>query len=247
MPVPEFELYFVRGVMGWAVYVLTSALAIPLLSFFSSPVVPVVDCVPQNEGGGGVVDNVNTVLGRGCLCPPGEVPKPGRYSAGSLRLSRSLDSANGFLRDRTIGKRAVLLVMANRGNSGLVDNLLCSLTAVGIKHYVLFASDPESYRYYHIRGYSGAFYDSTVFKHALPPEALEIQDGPEKASAWADLLRARLGAVAYVLNKGFNVLFTDADVVFNRDVTRELEGLSRKVDAVFMWDGPTSGKQYPAW
>jgi len=176
---------------------------------------------------------------------------PGAHA--DLNTEPSAEEAREFLQSHSLpeqqGQRrpAVLLVMANKGNRILVDNLLCSLKAVGIASYVLFAADRQSYRFFRSHGYSGAFYDSSVFPHELSPEAMEIQGGASQAQAWADLLRSRVSTVKYVVDKGFDVLFVDADVSFNRDVVLELQLLTEHVDAVFMWDGPTSGRQYPAW
>eukprot|EP00192_Tetraselmis_astigmatica_P006209 CAMPEP_0117652104 /NCGR_PEP_ID=MMETSP0804-20121206/2450_1 /TAXON_ID=1074897 /ORGANISM="Tetraselmis astigmatica, Strain CCMP880" /LENGTH=448 /DNA_ID=CAMNT_0005458131 /DNA_START=203 /DNA_END=1550 /DNA_ORIENTATION=+ len=202
-------------------------------------------------------------LGPGCLCGEdglvgeGLAEKqqghsgPGAHA--DLNTEPSAEEAREFLQSHSLpeqqGQRrpAVLLVMANKGNRILVDNLLCSLKAVGIASYVLFAADRQSYRFFRSHGYSGAFYDSSVFPHELSPEAMEIQGGASQAQAWADLLRSRVSTVKYVVDKGFDVLFVDADVSFNRDVVLELQLLTEHVDAVFMWDGPTSGRQYPAW
>lgn len=66
------------------------------------------------------------------------------------------DETRNFLHNRALGsaiRPVVLLVMANKGNRDLVDNLLCSLHAVGIERYVLFASDEESFNFYKIHGY----------------------------------------------------------------------------------------------
>lgn len=95
--------------------------------------------------------------------------------------------------------------------------------------------------------HSGAFFDPAVFGgNVLPAEALEITAGKQQAQAWAALLRARVATVHYVLQRDLDVLFVDADVVFNRDVVPELQAATESLDALFMWDGPTSGRQYPA-
>ena len=150
----------------------------------------------------------------------------------------SPEEALSFLQSRAVtgntGRKAVVLVMANWGNRNLVDNLLCSLHAASIDKYLLFASDPQSFRLFRQHGYSGAFYDPSVFQVDLPSHALEISTGAKAVGAWSALLRARVNTVRYVLDAGLDVLFTDADVVFHRNVVPELQEATEAKDALFM-------------
>ena len=181
------------------------------------------------------------LLGKGCICPEPREADDGKPDLRSLYIhttTPSPEEALSFLRSRAVtgstGRKAVVLVMANWGNRNLVDNLLCSSHDASIAKYPLFASDPESFRLFRQHGSSGAFYNPSVFQADLPPQALEISTGAKDLGAWSALLRARVNAVRYALDAGLDVLFTDADVVFHRNVIPELQKVTEAKDALFM-------------
>eukprot|EP00951_Prasinocladus_malaysianus_P008672 scaffold63090_cov37-Prasinocladus_malaysianus.AAC.1 len=165
-------------------------------------------------------DPIPGQLGAGCICQEGtgrSPEAPASTPAVQVGPRPTREEAARFLDSRAVmNGRTQLVVMANRGNQDLVDNLLCSLRATAVNKYLLFASDAESFQFFRDRGYSGAFFDPSVLPTRISPNAVEIQQGPEQAQAWAALLRARVNVVRYILGFGHDVLFTDADVVFSQ-------------------------------
>uniref|UniRef100_A0A061RCR6 Glycosyl transferase family gt77 hemi-cellulose cell wall biosynthesis n=1 Tax=Tetraselmis sp. GSL018 TaxID=582737 RepID=A0A061RCR6_9CHLO len=193
-----------------------------------------------------------TELGRGCICSPRTpaVETAQGHFVQEANSSRIEEDFNLFLAKQSIpsahGQPTVVVVVANKGHAELVNNLICSLNSTGITKYVLFASDSESYKFYRSTGYVGVWYEPTLFAEDTPADAIDFSKGKEHLRRWTTFNRQRAKVARYVVERGYDILFTDADVVFHRNVVPELQYKSRFVSALFLWDGPTSGRESPA-
>jgi len=182
------------------------------------------------------------VLGPGCLCSE---PLVSRRASLRADLHDERSEGRAFFERHAMGSTLVVM-MCNGAQTQFVDNLVCSLRQNEIDRFVIFATGPEAYRAFKARGYP-VYYNPDVVGEDLPENSVGAAGGAVEGKLWRRLLRARLDVALFVLNMGMNIMFLDTDVVVETNVLPEMESLARGVDGVFLWDGPTSGRRYPAF
>ena len=105
--------------------------------------------------------------------------------------------------------KTIILIPANLGYIQFALNLVCSLRRLKIRHYALLAMDNEVLREFQ--------------KRRLPVYVdPDLPFVTSKSAQWAEanfhkLVCTKLVPVINLLKLGYNVLFTDADIVWRRD------------------------------
>eukprot|EP00993_Chasmostoma_nieuportense_P001995 NODE_2828_length_1083_cov_22.027197_g2697_i0.p1 GENE.NODE_2828_length_1083_cov_22.027197_g2697_i0~~NODE_2828_length_1083_cov_22.027197_g2697_i0.p1 ORF type:complete len:159 (-),score=27.63 NODE_2828_length_1083_cov_22.027197_g2697_i0:391-867(-) len=118
--------------------------------------------------------------------------------------------------------------MANGAFLALALNFVCSLHRLQLSNYLLFA-DEDAHREFQKRNISSVEISANA------------EGGMFSGRKFASLTRKKVMAVARVLERGFDVVFFDTDIVLLRDVITPLQAAGPK-DDVLHEDGRTIGK-----
>lgn len=113
-----------------------------------------------------------------------------------------------------------------------LDQWVCSLKRVGLENnFLLIAIDRPAYRFAQIRGYP------VIHSAQVPTSIKVIEDKP--VGTWIDILRIKPIFALSVLEFGFNLLWSDLDVIFFSDPF-PLFALEQQADAFFSYEEPTN-------
>ena len=138
--------------------------------------------------------------------------------------------------------KTIIVLVCNHGQSELLHNFVCNARAKGLDlgQIFLFATDEKTHQLAQSLGLA-SFHDESVF-----------MDMPEQAAGgygdriFAKMMMAKVYCVHLVLHCGFNVLFQDVDVVWNRNPLPYLEGPDlEEWDLMFQDDGARSNRYAP--
>lgn len=132
--------------------------------------------------------------------------------------------------------KTVIVMVTNAGHKSLLINFVCSCQARGfdISNLIVFATDKESFHLAEALGVA-AFYDDRIFGSIPSTASKQFGDADFKAIVFAKLVAPQL-----VNMLGFDMLFQDVDVVWNRDPIQlftDPEGPYKDFDMLFMDDG----------
>mmetsp|Transcript_29055 Transcript_29055/g.55791 ORF Transcript_29055/g.55791 Transcript_29055/m.55791 type:complete len:506 (+) Transcript_29055:66-1583(+) len=125
----------------------------------------------------------------------------------------------------------VMVMMTNKGEVDLLENLLCSLRMVGINKYLTFATDDSAEAALRARNIN-----------VFPMKRLKLFDwtfGESEHIGFASkgfhrFVRAKIQVHDIVLNAGFSLLFSDVDIAWQENILPEM--LSGTKDAYWMKD-----------
>lgn len=104
----------------------------------------------------------------------------------------------------------IFLSALNFGYRGIMMNWVCNMRQLGITNYVIASLDEESYKYAFIRSFP-TYFEATVFKwfnKSILSNAAYGYDG------FKTLTKLKSRVVVRVLKNGYNVLWTDCDIVY---------------------------------
>jgi hypothetical protein len=149
--------------------------------------------------------------------------------------SRLLQELKPFLkevmhRNKKTTARTIIVLTCNKGQSMMFRNFVCNARAKGLdlSQFVMFATDEFTLQLSQDLGIP-AWYDKTIFG-GMPEEA---------AKKYGDLvftrmMMAKVYCVHLALNSGYNILFQDVDVIWNRNPLPFLESKQfREWDMMF--------------
>lgn len=158
-----------------------------------------------------------------------------QVSDGSLGDKRLAPAETHFLEVvNSLAKHALLiLAFTNWGDCQTLfpDNLVHSLSLLGMNNYLLVASDVKSKRYLDCRGFH-VFFDPSLI--STPSERQGFNS--DLSSSYHFLALKRFDILYLALRAGKHILFTDTDVYFLRNPLSAF--FSSVHDLQFLWDGP---------
>ena len=160
----------------------------------------------------------------------GSAAKPDALPAGlKALLAQAADAQN-----------RVILAMTNFGEVDLTLNMACSLRAQGLmEQLVVVATDRKTEAALHDKGVK-AFFDESIAAYFKTFNAGAVDKAAAfHSQSWKLLAVMKLRKIAATVHAGFNVFFTDVDVVFQRSPMEVLQCSPSKPQMLFMWDGPS--------
>jgi len=125
-------------------------------------------------------------------------------------------------------------------NEGYVDfavNWACSLAKVGLTNFMFHASDPEAKAKLEALGYPAYYYESDDDRAYSQNNTVQnegVNGVPYGSVAYQGLMNTRTEFIYKVLQKGYNILLCDVDIVFLRnplltfDQTLDIQGGAHK-------------------
>jgi beta-arabinofuranosyltransferase len=93
----------------------------------------------------------------------------------------------------------------------LLMNWVCNLRELGISNFVIAALDVELYKYGFVRGLP-TYYESSVFE-----KTPILSDAPYGTNSFKQITKAKSKVVLRFMKMGYNVLWSDCDIVFFRN------------------------------
>jgi hypothetical protein len=130
----------------------------------------------------------------------------------------------------------VLVMTLNRGFSDLLRNWIksCDVNGIEVRSWTLIvALDSETAALIEAEGFAVYCDEQSYGQHQ------EQAVGAYGDNAFARLMFPKTGVVQDLLNLGYDVLFQDVDIIWNKDPLDILLRADRKsLDAQFMYDGP---------
>ena len=160
----------------------------------------------------------------------GSTARPDTLPAGlKVLLAQAADSQN----------RAIL-AMTNFGEIDLTLNMACSLRAQGLMgQLVVIATDRKTETALHDKGVK-VFFDESIPTYFQSFEAGAVDKAVAfHSKSWKLLAVMKLRKIAAAVHAGFNIFFTDVDVVFQRSPMEVMQCSPTKPQMLFMWDGPS--------
>eukprot|EP01084_Bolivina_argentea_P084600 152933_1 len=154
--------------------------------------------------------------------------------------------STGFVTD-LLSSRAinntVWIVAANSGIMDTVHNFICNMKMLQNDHWFYAALDNEAYEHalnqkWPTLPIKDMYYDELVKKRIIK------QRVNVATKHWFDLTHLKILPVLKVLDLGFNVIFSDPDIYYNKDPTKYILNLHHKYhyDFVVSVDGPEMAK-----
>lgn len=107
----------------------------------------------------------------------------------------------------------IAVTSVNAGYIDMASNWLCSMRKLGIKNYILYATDEEAEKYFKKRGENVYRYDA----RKITGGSLSAGSVKYGSVAYQELILARTKFVNMVLSMGYNTLLCDIDAVWIRN------------------------------
>jgi hypothetical protein len=145
---------------------------------------------------------------------------------------------HALLTSHSTKSNEVILAMTNAGEVDFALNMACSLKDVdAFQHLVVVATDDAAKRVLETKGVP-VYFDPSI---AAFVRASNKHKDADKfgGKTWSLIAVQKLLMIAAVVEAGFNVFFTDVDVVFMRNPLPHLACGEEHPHAKFMWDGPS--------
>ena len=132
----------------------------------------------------------------------------------------------------------VILAMTNLGEVDFALNMACSLKeAGGLENLVVIATDEPAKKALQAQSIP-VYFDTDVAQYVKKSDKSHSAD-KFGGKTWSLIAVQKLLMIAAVANAGFNVFFTDVDVVFQKNPLPLLHCGDSHPHAKFMWDGPS--------
>ena len=187
-----------------------------------------------------------TRVSRVCRSSPGAMPRPLQFEVGldggSLEWSllpgeatpacSSLECFGGLVRDRASAAATVVLAMTNAGFAPFWHNLRCSLERVNVsQHAIVIGTDTAACKAASSGSVPCVVGDQVLWNqdasdahagHGIGSSALSQEAEKHGTVAYARLMHVKALPALAVLRMGYNLLFTDTDVVWLRNPLHRL-------------------------
>lgn len=143
------------------------------------------------------------------------------------------------IEDADSARHATIVAFCNGGYARYTLNLLESMRRCGVPQSAisLFATDEEAEKQLTEAGYEPYHFKELRTPNLQPPSAIERWT--QKGGNWPRIVVAKLEVVHAVLSLGYDVLYTDGDVVWKMDAREPVAQFMRqheKVQMAFMSD-----------
>jgi hypothetical protein len=124
-------------------------------------------------------------------------------------------------------RNTVILTAASYDYKDMVMSFVCNLRSLGAKHFVVAAFDSRMYEYLFLRGVP-VFYEDVKAAMAtmnakMPKHVkLDLDDCGYGSACFRKITKMKSRIVLKILKQGYNVLWSDADIVWFKDQTKTL-------------------------
>eukprot|EP00475_Leptophrys_vorax_P030472 TRINITY_DN4569_c0_g1_i1.p1 TRINITY_DN4569_c0_g1~~TRINITY_DN4569_c0_g1_i1.p1 ORF type:complete len:799 (-),score=165.49 TRINITY_DN4569_c0_g1_i1:33-2150(-) len=125
-------------------------------------------------------------------------------------------------------EKNVILTAASFDYKEMVMSFVCNLRSLGVKHFLVAAFDRQIYEFLYLRGVP-VFYEDVqealMKSPGIMPEFQDIGDWTDCAygtTCFRKITKMKSRIVLKILEAGYNVLWSDADIVWFKDHTAKL-------------------------
>lgn len=130
----------------------------------------------------------------------------------------------------------IILTVADVGNQNLLKNFICNMRRLQINNFLVAALDPKTYNFAYTHG------APVYLENPLDFLNLDRSEGCEQGSLCGKhMSRAKAKSVIRILRRGYNVLFSDLDVVWFQDFRAHMQAYGRGIFPL-MSSEPDPGK-----
>jgi beta-arabinofuranosyltransferase len=113
--------------------------------------------------------------------------------------------------EKVVINNTLVVTALTFGYRTLAMNWVCNLRELGISNFIIAAFDVELYKFGFVRGLP-TYYESSVFEHTPI-----LHDAPYGTDSFKQITKAKSKVVLRFLTMGYNVLWSDCDIVFFRN------------------------------
>ncbi|KAK1858056.1 hypothetical protein I4F81_000670 [Pyropia yezoensis] len=136
--------------------------------------------------------------------------------------------------DKVIQNNTVVLSALNYGYRAIMMNWVCNMRHLGVSNFVIAALDPRLYRYAYKRGLP-VYYETTIFEGL---DTKLVEDADYGSDQFKQLTKMKSRVVLRLLKSGYNVLWTDCDIVWFRNPLPYMH--AQHADLVIQTNAPDS-------
>jgi len=136
--------------------------------------------------------------------------------------------------EKVIINNTVVLSALNYGYRAIMMNWVCNMRHLGVTNFVIAALDPRLYRYAYKRGLP-VYYETTIFKGL---DSKLVEDADYGSDQFKQLTKMKSRVVLRLLKSGYNVLWTDCDIVWFRNPLSYMH--AQHADLVIQSNAPDS-------
>lgn len=139
----------------------------------------------------------------------------------------------------------VLFCYGNNGYTDYMHNLLISLTKLNLlERIAIVCTDTGAFETMTALGYDAFLYDEWLYVQKPPTEFVKYAGG--RQDKWSPLMAAKMEITFRLLQLGYHVLYTDGDIVWQRDCIEDLVQRvvksAQTASVAFMNDGAGRGQ-----
>jgi hypothetical protein len=124
-------------------------------------------------------------------------------------------------------EKTIILTAASFEYRDMVMSFVCNLRSLGVNHFLIGAFDEHMYKYLYLRGVP-VFYDDAAAEMQNSQVLSKPDDCRYGSACFRKLTKLKSRTVLKILKLGYNVLWSDADIVWFADHTNQLLDMAHK-------------------
>ncbi|CAN8062256.1 unnamed protein product [Agarophyton chilense] len=120
--------------------------------------------------------------------------------------------------EKVVVNNTVILSALNYGYRGIMMNWVCNMRHLGITNFVIAALDADLYKFAYTRGLP-TYLENTIFQGL---NSSIISDATYGSDSFKQLTKMKSRVVVRILKEGFNVMWTDSDIIYFRNPLQDM-------------------------
>lgn len=156
------------------------------------------------------------------------LPPEGSSEAPAFGLPLTMQSVI----ERVIINNTIILSALNYGYRGIMMNWVCNMRHLGVTNFVIAALDADLYKFAYTRGLP-TYLENTIFNGL---NSSIIADASYGSDSFKQLTKMKSRVVVRLLKEGYNVVWTDSDIIYFRNPLQDMWGYN--VDLVIQTNAP---------
>lgn len=122
--------------------------------------------------------------------------------------------------EKVIINDTIILSALNYGYRGIMMNWVCNMRHLGITNFVIAALDADLYKYAYTRSLP-TYLENTIFQGL---NSSIISDASYGTDSFKQLTKMKSRVVVRLLKEGYNVVWTDSDIIYFRNPLQDMWG-----------------------
>lgn len=156
------------------------------------------------------------------------LPPEGQEEAPAFGLPLTMKSVI----EKVVINNTIILSALNYGYRGILMNWVCNMRHLGITNYVIAALDADLYKFAYTRSLP-TYLENTIFEGL---NASIVSDATYGSDSFKQLTKMKSRVVVRLLKEGYNVMWTDSDIVYFKNPIQDMWGYN--VDLVIQTNAP---------